>query len=100
MPTTLEKERQLQDEIASQVEHDLPGVDVLAVELLTAARALDLRAPLRPAPATAAVVQALRATVQGPGPDRYLAPEIEAALQFVTSGAAVAATESVIGPMA
>ncbi|HEY4237686.1 MAG TPA: hypothetical protein VGM45_10170 [Gaiellaceae bacterium] len=38
MPTTLEKERQLQDEIASQVEHDLPGVDVLAVELQTPSR--------------------------------------------------------------
>jgi ribosome maturation factor RimP len=38
MPTTLEKERQLQDEIASQVEHDLPGVAVLAVELLTPSR--------------------------------------------------------------
>jgi len=38
MPTTLEKERQLQGEIAPQVEHDLPGVDVLAVELLTPSR--------------------------------------------------------------
>jgi ribosome maturation factor RimP len=38
MPTTLEKERQLQGEIASRVEHDLPGVDVLAVELLTPSR--------------------------------------------------------------
>jgi len=38
MPTTLEKERQLQDGIASRVEHDLPGVDVLAVELLTPTR--------------------------------------------------------------
>ena len=38
MPTTFEKERQLQDEIASRVEHDLPGVDVLAVELLTPSR--------------------------------------------------------------
>jgi histidine ammonia-lyase len=80
------------------------GIDglarVLAVELLTAARALDLRAPLQPAAATAAVVTALRETVEGPGPDRYLAPEIEGALQFVTSGAAVAAAEGVIGPMA
>ena len=33
---------------------------VLAVELLTAARALDLRAPLSPAPATAAVAAGLR----------------------------------------
>jgi ribosome maturation factor RimP len=38
MPTTLEKERQLQGEIASQVEHDVPGVDVLAVELQTPSR--------------------------------------------------------------
>jgi ribosome maturation factor RimP len=38
MPTTLEKEHQLQDQIASQVERDLPGVDVLAVELLTPSR--------------------------------------------------------------
>jgi ribosome maturation factor RimP len=38
MPSTIEKEHQLQDEIASRVEHDLPGVDVLAVELLTPSR--------------------------------------------------------------
>ncbi len=38
MPTTLEKERQLQGEIAPRVERDLPGVDVLAVELLTPSR--------------------------------------------------------------
>ena len=38
MPTTLEKEHQLQDEIASRVDNDLPGVDVLAVELLTPSR--------------------------------------------------------------
>ena len=38
MPTTIEKERQLQDEIAPRVEHDLPDVDVLAVELLTPSR--------------------------------------------------------------
>ena len=38
MPTTLEKERQLQGDIATQVETDLPGVDVLAVELLSPSR--------------------------------------------------------------
>ena len=38
MPKTLDRERQLQDEIASQVEHDLPGVDVLAVEILSPSR--------------------------------------------------------------
>ena len=38
MPTTFEKERQLQNEIATRVRHDLPGVDVLAVELLAPTR--------------------------------------------------------------
>src|SRR5229473_4328708 len=33
MANTYEKEKQLQDEIGSRVEHDLPGVEVLAVEL-------------------------------------------------------------------
>jgi histidine ammonia-lyase len=73
---------------------------VLAIELLTAARGLELRAPLTPAPATGAVIAALRATTPGPGPDRFLAPEIEAAVQFVASGAAVRAAESATGPLA
>jgi histidine ammonia-lyase len=66
---------------------------VLAVEILTAARALDLRAPLRPAPATGAVRDAVRAAgVGGPGPDRHLAPEIQTVVDLVTGGALVAAT--------
>jgi histidine ammonia-lyase len=69
---------------------------VLAIELLTAARALDLRAPLTPAPATAAAVAALRETVRGPGPDRHLAPEIAAAEQLVRSGALNAAVDAVL----
>ena len=73
---------------------------VLAVELMTAARGLELRAPLRPAAATGAVVEALRTTVPGPGPDRFLAPEIEAAVRFVAAGGAVRAAESVTGPLA
>jgi histidine ammonia-lyase len=72
---------------------------VLAVEILTAARALDLRAPLIPAPATAAVVEALRAEVPGPGADRYLSPEIEATVGLVRSGALLAAVEAVIGSL-
>ncbi|HRW19381.1 MAG TPA: histidine ammonia-lyase [Dermatophilaceae bacterium] len=72
---------------------------VLAVELLTAARGLDLRAPLRPAPATGAVVTALREQVAGVGPDRFLAPEIEHAVQLVGSGRALAAAEQVTGPL-
>ncbi|MEV6217743.1 histidine ammonia-lyase [Nocardia sp. NPDC051833] len=72
---------------------------VLAIEALTAARALDLRAPLTPAPATAAVRDALRTQVPGPGPDRYLAPDIDAAYHLATSGTLLTAAESVTGPL-
>jgi histidine ammonia-lyase len=78
---------------------------VLAVELVAAARALELRsagsAVLVPAPATAAVVRAARAAgVGGPGPDRFLAPDLEAAYAFVRDGGLVAAAEEVTGPLA
>ena len=59
---------------------------VLAVEVLSAARALDLRAPLQPAEATRAVRAALRVHVPGPGPDRYLTPDIEAAVALALDG--------------
>src|ERR671934_1096266 len=38
MATTYEREKQLVQEIAPRVEHDLPGVEVLALELLTPSR--------------------------------------------------------------
>jgi len=56
---------------------------IAAIELLTAARALDLRAPLQPGPVTKAVRDRFRQTVAGPGSDRYLSPELEAAVAFV-----------------
>jgi histidine ammonia-lyase len=56
---------------------------ILAVELVAAARGIDLRGPLEPAAATGAVVRALRETVPGPGTDRYLAPELAAAYEFL-----------------
>jgi histidine ammonia-lyase len=73
---------------------------VLAIEILTAARALDLRSPLLPAPATAAVVAALRTQVPPPGPDRYLAPEIESAVGLVQDGTLLAAAETITGALA
>ena len=72
---------------------------VLAVELLTAARGIQLRAPLEPSAATGAVIDALRHTTAGPGPDRFLAPEIEATVQFVATGGALLACETVTGPL-
>ncbi|WP_433724035.1 histidine ammonia-lyase [Nocardia sp. CA-129566] len=70
---------------------------VLAVEYLTAARALDLRAPLRPGPATAAARALLRTKVDGPGPDRHLAPEIAAAAELIRSGELLAAVAPHLG---
>ena len=74
---------------------------VLAIEILTAARGIELRAPLQPAPATGAVVAALRAAGwPGPGGDRFLAPEIGYAVALTASGGVLAAVEAVTGPLA
>jgi len=72
---------------------------VLAVELLTAARGIQLRVPLEPSAATGAVITALREVTQGPGVDRFMAPEIEATVQLVASGGALRAVEAVTGPL-
>jgi histidine ammonia-lyase len=58
---------------------------VVAIELVTAARALDMRAPLKPAPITGALLAKLRKEVPGVGPDRFLAPELEAAERLLRS---------------
>ena len=73
---------------------------VVAIEVLTAARALDMRRPLEPSPATETVIQLLRSSgVQGPGPDRHLSPEIETTVGLVRSGAVLHAVEEVIGEL-
>jgi histidine ammonia-lyase len=72
---------------------------ILAVELTCAARALDLRAPLRPATGTAAALRAIREQVPGPGPDRFLAPELAAVEELVRSGRVVQTVEAAIGAL-
>lgn len=72
---------------------------IVAIEVVVAARALDLRAPLAPAAATGAARDALRAVVAGPGPDRFLAPELAAAERLVRDGDILAAVEAVTGPL-
>ncbi len=73
---------------------------VVAVEAVAAARALTLRRPLRPAPATGAAADAVLAVAGEVGPDRYVAPELEAAVRLVASGELVAAARGVAGPLA
>jgi histidine ammonia-lyase len=72
---------------------------ILAVELTCAARALDLRAPLEPGQGTAAARDAVRSAVPGPGPDRWLAPELAEVEALVAAGAVVEAVESAIGAL-
>ncbi|NQX29106.1 histidine ammonia-lyase [Microbacteriaceae bacterium VKM Ac-2854] len=72
---------------------------VLAIEALAAARALDLRAPLRPGAGTGAAVTCIRTAVAGPGADRYLSPEIEAVTALVQSGAVRDAAAAAVGAL-
>ncbi|HEV7847303.1 MAG TPA: aromatic amino acid lyase, partial [Thermoleophilaceae bacterium] len=72
---------------------------ILAVELTCAARALDLRAPLEPAAGTAAARAAVRAVVPGPGPDRWLAPELAEVEALVASGGVLEAVDAAIGSL-
>ena len=72
---------------ARKLRRSIDGLQrVLAVELLTAARGIELRGET-PAPVTGRVIAAMRETIPGPGPDRYLAPEIASAVALVVSGA-------------
>lgn len=70
---------------------------ILAIELMCAARGLQCREPLEPAPATAAALAFLRERVPGIGPDRFLAPELRAAEESLSG--ALAAAESVCGEL-
>ena len=73
---------------------------IVAVELMCAAHGIDLRRPLEPGAGTAAALAAVRARIAGPGPDRFLAPDLAAADELVRSGEVVAAAEAAIGRLA
>jgi histidine ammonia-lyase len=60
--------------------------NVIAIELLAASRAMALRAPLEASPVTAAVAKRVNELSGGPGPDRFLSPEIAAVAAAVRSG--------------
>ncbi|MEU2954249.1 histidine ammonia-lyase [Streptomyces xanthochromogenes] len=74
---------------------------IIAVEMYAATRGIELRKGLTPAPASQAAIAAARAAgIQGPGPDRFLAPDLAAADAFVREGRLVAAVETVTGRLA
>lgn len=71
---------------------------IIAVELLAAARAIDFRSPLEPAPGTDVVRLLIRRHVPAADGDRFVAANLAAAEGLVLEGAILAAAESAVGP--
>jgi histidine ammonia-lyase len=72
---------------------------VLAIEVLLAAQALDFRAPLAPGRGSAAARDAVRSRIPRLEADRYLKADLDAALELCEADGVVAAVETVIGPL-
>ena len=73
---------------------------VLAIEWLCAAQAREFHKELAAGDGPEAAQRLLRTRVPPLGPDRYLKPDLDAAVELVRSGALVAAVEEAVGPLA
>ena len=73
---------------------------ILAIELLLAAQALDFRLPLAPGRGSDAARAALRARVRPLAGDRYLKADLDATLAACVDGSVLAAVESAVGALA
>jgi len=72
---------------------------LLAVELVCAVRALQLRAPMVPSPAGRTAVDLLTPHLGEPGPDRFLAPILAAARDLVAGDELLSRVEAQVGPL-
>jgi len=72
---------------------------IAAIELVVAARALDLLGPADAGHRHRSGARCPARRVPGAGPDRFLAPELAAAEAVVAAGTVVAAVEAVTGPL-
>nr|WP_221382921.1 histidine ammonia-lyase [Actinoplanes polyasparticus] len=72
---------------------------LLAVELISAVRGLQLREPLVPSAAGRAAIAALEASAGRPGPDLFLAPALEDVRAVVAGRALRATIEDAVGPL-
>ena len=70
---------------------------VIAIELMIAARAVDMRAPLTAGTGTSAAIKTLRSKVAGPAADRWLTPEIEDSVALVRSNEILNSVEKAVG---
>jgi len=73
---------------------------ILAVELVCAAEAIDLRRPMVPAKGTGAVRDLVRTRIPPAGPDRPVAPDLEVAAELVNTGDVWRAAERAVGKLA
>lgn len=73
---------------------------VLAIELASAAQALDFHAPLRPGKGVEAAYHRIRQVVPHLDRDRYLKPELSRLRELILSGEIVRAVEDVVGKLA
>ncbi|MHB8586152.1 MAG: histidine ammonia-lyase [Thermoplasmatota archaeon] len=72
---------------------------IVAIEALTAAQALDFRAPLTPGDGSRAALAAIRASVPHVGRDRALDADIAALTRLVHEGHILAAVEKAVGTL-
>jgi histidine ammonia-lyase len=72
--------------------------DILVVELLCAAQALEFQAPLRAGRGTGAAYDLIRSVVPSRDDDRDMYPDLEAVRALIDDGSLEAAVESAVKP--
>lgn len=69
---------------------------ILGIEAMTGAQGIALRRPLHSSPALDRAIARLRQDIPELVEDRYMAPELEAAAELISSGSLAVATETVL----
>jgi histidine ammonia-lyase len=80
-------------EISENLEH------VLAIELISACQALDLRAPLTPSEGTGAAMEIVRSNIPFWKNDRQIYKDMNMAREIISSGELVSSVEKICGPL-
>jgi histidine ammonia-lyase len=72
---------------------------VLAIELISACQALDLRAPLKPSECTGVALEITRSYIPFLKNDRQIYKDMDAARRIITSGELLSSVEKICGPL-
>ena len=102
IPTSANKEDHVSmGTISARKCRDIVGntEDVIAIELLCAAQAVDVFTNMRPGEGTAAAYRTIRQTVPHLDKDRVLSKDIEAVRKLMRDGKIVDAVEGVVGKL-